>query len=505
MYVNTNTGALNSWMNLLNTQQNLTNALEQLSTGNRINTAADDPAGLAISQQMLTQIDGMQQANSNAQTGISLLQTADGALGQIQNILQSMRSLASEAATATMNPTDLQNLQTEMNQYAKEITQITNTTQFNNLNLLGGAFNNQDIQIGANAGQQLVMSFGAADAATLGVAGETVTGAGAGITNGGTMTANGLLGSSVTSASFTLNAQTTEWQLTNLTGNSNGDLTAVSGTYAGATSTTYTFDVTAVSGGKATAVQYSTDGGNTWTSVSLSGSGTAQVGGLTFTFGGSSAVTGDEMSITATPETTVFSLVPSGSSNAVVSATVDGVQNAGTPVTLTNASQTEALSLVTGSSVSTIGGSYTVGTTNVTGTATTATLGSGSTTITVTLDGNWASGANGVLSTQAQANSGLSIQTQGNAQVALTIIDNAINQLSTERANVGAYQNRLQFAASDLQTSQENLQSARGGITNADMALEMSKLAQYQILQQSGVAMLAQADAIPQALLKLLP
>lgn len=179
MFVNTNVAALNAWRNLENTQNDMTGVLQQMSSGYRINTAADDPAGLAISQQMQSQIGGLNQAYQNSQSGISMLQTADGALGQIQNILQSMRSLASEAATATMNPTDTQNLQAEMNQYSSEITQITNTTQFNNLNLLGGAFgtasNPEQIQIGANQGQTLGVTLGSADAYTLGITAQTAT------------------------------------------------------------------------------------------------------------------------------------------------------------------------------------------------------------------------------------------------------------------------------------------------------------------------------------------
>jgi flagellin len=179
MYVNTNVAAMNAWLNLENTQTQMTGTLQQLSSGYRINTAANDPAGLAISQQMQSEIDGLKQAYSNAQSGVSLLQTADGGLGQIQNILQSMRSLASEAATSTMNSTDTANLQTEMNQYAKEITQIANTTQFNNINLLGGAFgsanNPEQIQIGANQGQTLGITLGAADAYTLGITAQSAT------------------------------------------------------------------------------------------------------------------------------------------------------------------------------------------------------------------------------------------------------------------------------------------------------------------------------------------
>jgi flagellin len=124
----------------------------------------------------------------------------------------------------------------------------------------------------------------------------------------------------------------------------------------------------------------------------------------------------------------------------------------------------------------------------------------------VATTGNAATGSNGVLTAQASAGSGaINIESVSNAQAALSVIDSAINTLSTERANVGAYQNRLNFASSNDQTSQQNLTSARAGIMDTNMALQMATLSKEQVLQQSGVAMLAQANAVPQALLKLLP
>ncbi|EQD43332.1 flagellin domain-containing protein, partial [mine drainage metagenome] len=133
MFVNTNVAALNAWLNLSNTQNSMTSILQQLSSGLKINSAANNPAGLAISQQMQSEISGMNQAYQNSQTAINLFQTADSALGSIQSILQSMRSLASQASTSTNNSTDLQALQSEMNQYAQQITQISNDTNFNTL------------------------------------------------------------------------------------------------------------------------------------------------------------------------------------------------------------------------------------------------------------------------------------------------------------------------------------------------------------------------------------
>jgi flagellin len=517
MYVNTNVAALNAWQNLDNTQQSLTQVLQRLSSGNRINTAADDPAGLAISQQMLTQIDGMQQAYTNAQSGISLLQTADGALNQIQNILQSMRSLASEAATATENPTDLANLQTEMNQYAAEITQITNTTQFNNVNLLGGSYVNQLIQIGANQGQTLGVSLGAADAFTLGVTGESVTGLGdsSQITNGlAGIAATGIPATSAGTA-YTLTASTQAWSMSAFsqteTGSS-GDVafTTIAGKFNGTATDSIQFTV---STNASTLVTVSYTDSTHSSPVSLIANATTgssfTLDGVTFTLNTTLAAQDTyTVNLTLNPYETSASL----GGMALNSTTISGAVAAGQSFALTAQGQAftfqAGTGLVTQSTTQTV--SYTGMTTSGVGTVTgnaTATL---TASVTLSLAGaaatSYTNGTGNASVTNAAGQAlGINISTQANAEAALTAIDNAINNLSNERANVGAYQNRLQFAASDLQTSQQNLQAARAGITEADMALEMANLTRDQILQQSGVAMLAQANAMPQALLKLLP
>jgi flagellin len=496
MYVNTNVAALNAWQNLYNTQQSMNNTLEQLSSGYRINTAANDPAGLAISQQMQAQIGGLNQAFQNSQSGISLLQTADGALGQIQNILQSMRSLASEAATATMNPTDAQNLQVEMNQYASEITQITNTTQFNDINLLGGNFTNQNIQVGANQGQSLAISLGAADAYTLGITGQTAS-----ITTVGNVASSIAAVTGLANNSYTLAGSVTPWSAT-LGGTNTADFVSLQGSYAGTTADTATINVTSSQSGSAPTISV-TDGGqvtnysgtyngtNTTYAVTLGGSS------FTLTLAGTGA-SGDSFTLKLNPTTTTFTLTDT-TSNAAATTTIDGPlsNNQSVSVTLGNG----ALSFDAGSAVV---GDTTASYTQTGSTAPTPGTAITSTSFSVSQNGSAATAyANGT--GNATATTGINITTQAGAQAALSVIDNAINQLSTERANVGAYQNRLQFAATDVQTTAQNLTAARGTIVNADMAQQMSALAQEQVLQQSGVAMLAQANAVPQALLKLLP
>lgn len=148
---------------------NMAKAMERLASGLRINRAADDPAGLAISERMRGQIGGLRQAMRNAQDGISLLQTAEGALNESHAILHRMRELAVQAATDTNSPADREHIQTEMDQLIEELTRIGNTTEFNTMPLLDGSFTGKKIHVGANSGQNIEVNIGDMRADALGV------------------------------------------------------------------------------------------------------------------------------------------------------------------------------------------------------------------------------------------------------------------------------------------------------------------------------------------------
>ncbi|VXC16445.1 flagellin protein [Bacillus sp. 349Y] len=169
MRINHNIAALNTYRQLNNANGAQGSSMEKLSSGLRINKAGDDAAGLAISEKMRGQIKGLDMASKNAQDGISLIQTAEGALNETHSILQRMRELAVQSANDTNTNTDRTELQKEVNQLAEEITRISNNTEFNTQNLLGGQFDGE-FHIGANAGQNLQLTIGAMDAQTLGVA-----------------------------------------------------------------------------------------------------------------------------------------------------------------------------------------------------------------------------------------------------------------------------------------------------------------------------------------------
>ncbi|MFT9055152.1 MAG: flagellin [Ethanoligenens sp.] len=186
MVINHNIAALNTFSNLQKNTAATQDSLQKLSTGSKINKAADDASGLAISQKMQAQINGLDQAQENVSNGTSLVQTAEGALGNVQDILQKMRTLANQAQNQTQNTTDTSNLQDQANALAQEINRISAQTTYNTKNVLSstaagdGLFTTSgiQIQIGADSGQVIdltlsgsVSGLGGVDIASLGVAG----------------------------------------------------------------------------------------------------------------------------------------------------------------------------------------------------------------------------------------------------------------------------------------------------------------------------------------------
>jgi flagellin len=170
MRINHNIAALNTYNQLSKNNEAANSSLEKLSSGLRINQAGDDPAGMAISEKMRAQINGLDQANRNAQDGISLIQTAEGALNETTSILQRMRELAVQAGNDTATASDRSTIQAEMDQLAQEITRIADTTKFNGEALMSNdhVFSG-NLQIGADAGQTLTVTLTKMDAVTIGV------------------------------------------------------------------------------------------------------------------------------------------------------------------------------------------------------------------------------------------------------------------------------------------------------------------------------------------------
>ena len=239
--INTNMGSINAQANLAATQKAVQNSLSKLSSGYRITKAADDAAGLAISEKMRGQISGLKQASSNAQSAISLIQTGEGGLSETQSILQRMRELAVQSASDTNTTDDRTKIQSEVDQLSKEITRISNTTEFNTKNLLAGGLKDT-YQIGANAGQNITLSVNAMDASSLGVAGTAGT---AGTIAGSGAVASGASGSFVFSvdggASKTIaitSGETAAQIVTAINSGANATIASLSGTTLVLTSNT---------------------------------------------------------------------------------------------------------------------------------------------------------------------------------------------------------------------------------------------------------------------------
>src|SRR6185437_3370777 len=158
LVLNTNVNSMVAQNNLTTNGTMLASSLQQLSSGLRVNTAADDAAGFAIAQGMTSQINGLNQAARNANDGVSLTQTASGAMTEIVNDLQTMRDLAVESLNATNSANDRADLDAQFKQLAADINNVAANTQFNGVNLLDGTFQGADFQIGANAGQIISVS-----------------------------------------------------------------------------------------------------------------------------------------------------------------------------------------------------------------------------------------------------------------------------------------------------------------------------------------------------------
>lgn len=485
MRINHNLASLNTYRQLSGNTAATSKSLEKLSSGLRINRAGDDAAGLAISEKMRGQIRGLDQASSNSQNAISLIQTAEGALSETHSILQRMRELAVQSATDTNTSGDRSKIQSEVDQLAKEITRISNTTEFNTQNLLAGGLNDT-FHVGANAGQNVSLNINGMDAKTLGVASDVnVIGAfGAGTTTlASSAISNGDLGRGLTAQSY--NLVVTHNAATGTEVNDGFAGTAVTaGTYTGdRNETNVLFKGTQVAANQFTAAEYSTDGGTTWSAASLA-AGVITYKGATITI---TANAGNAVGQTYTASFTA-------QNDSIQLQTTTGPVNIGSAVTAYQDMNTvtvgDAASGRTMNINSTSLGALT------SGTATQVVSSSASTTASI--------GANGEVTTAAVTQAGVDISTQATANTAITTINTALERVSTERSKLGAMQNRLEHTIANLGTSAENLTASESRVRDVDMAKEMMEFTKNNILSQAAQAMLAQANQQPQGVLQLL-
>jgi len=419
--VNTNIAAMNAYRNLSATNDAMAKSLERLSSGYRINRAADDAAGLAISEGLRSQIGGLTQAVRNTQDGTSVVQTAEGALNETTSILQRMRDLSVQASsTGSLNDDAKASIQKEMTQLKAELTRIADTTTFNGTKLLDGNYKGT-FQVGANAGETISVTIGkAASAAGLGVDGVDVTALGA-YTNAAASGAGAVVTTNATSGAA---AKLTFYKA----GTDNFD-TASSGTVA-------SFDDL---------------------------TGQISFGGKTFDL---SSVDYSGITVTGTPATDQAAALTklNDAAKAALGLTTGPFAASGDTLVFKVQDKIDGYTDTSGVALQTGGASSAAQIS-----AATATF----------------SGATG-------------------ASDAIKNIDAAIKAVSSQRADLGAIQNRFEHTVNNLNTAIENTTASESRIRDTDMASEMTNYTRAQVLTQAGTSMLAQANQSTQSILKLL-
>ena len=589
-YINTNVASLNAQLNLSLSQSAVAVSLQRLSSGLRINSARDDAAGLAIVTRMTSQINGLSQAARNANDGISLLQTASGAMGTISDNLQRMRSLAVQAANGSNSASDRQSINNEIQQLSAEIQRVALSTNFNGIKLLDGSFNAQSFQAGANQGDVIhISSITSMQISELGSTGtaflSTVKGgATTAAISTGDLTLNGVpVGGSKpgvapgqdASSAFSIAAA-----INAVSGSSNVTATAKPTVLTGSAPTAGTIadfsingvDVGAVGAGSDAATQ----GANLAAAIQgvsgqtgVTASADAVTGAVTMTaadgrnidIGLSGTVINaataaankaaflNQTGLTASEVGTQASAAVAAQNTINLSGNGGIVNINGVPFTVSQGNTTTqaatlaaaialvpALNTITtqdngngtvtftdvtpGVSSTTITSSVGSVTPNVTGTAAVA-ANAASNTGTVTLSSSSVNGLTiggtnpastglsaGMTPSTAVATivgiNTLNVLTAVSAQNAITSLDSALDMVSAARGSLGAYQNRFASVVSNIQTSVRNLAASRSRIQDTDFAAETGSMTRARIIQQAGIAMLAQANASPQVVIALL-
>lgn len=496
--INTNVASLNAQRNLGKSQTDLSRSMQRLSSGLRINSAKDDAAGLAISDRMTAQIRGLNQAARNANDGISLAQTAEGALQETTNILQRMRELAIQSANDTNSANDRASLQAEVNQLKQEMSRIAETTEFNGKKLLDGTMTSAQFQVGANANETISFNISSAMSSSLGnnsltsnnatanfsiqAATSAATASSANDVMAQTLTITGPQGSSTASVATGDTA--------NVIANRINSVSAETGVTASAVSTA-TLGGLSVNGN----IGFNLQGTNA-TPVSINATVlTSDLTNLVTAINDQAGNTGIYATISPDKQSVIlrqsagYDIVISDFSHSAGAATINLAGSLGGPVTLTEAGLAGDLDS------STVGGQITFSSPqgyNV------------SSNIADTAGSLFATGANGANVSELNSIDEVDISTVLGAAEAIVSIDGGLTRIDNMRGELGAIQNRFESTISNLSNVSENLSAARSRILDADIAQETSAMTKNNILQQAGVAILAQANQTPQLALQLL-
>ena len=478
--INTNIPSLNAQRNLNKSQGLLGVSLERLSTGLRINSAKDDAAGLGISERFTSQIRGLNQAARNANDGISLAQTAEGALGEATSALQRIRELAVQSANATNSSADRTALNNEVSQLIGEIDRIATQTEFNGNKILSTAAGfNATFQVGANVGQTISVTVNSARSSDLGSSSnfdeiQTLSNTNLGVRLRNQYAEN--IDDTFQNVSLTAVAADT---------NSSEKIASVNAV-SGQTG------ITAFNYGNSIVGQAAAD--DDVTSLALS-SGDIEINGVAV--GAVAVNTADAL------ETAI---------NAISDQTGVVAENGGGTGTLVLFNRTgSAINVQINTANAATRSGFDLGNNQVAadengaivlvGDLNTTTISAGNNGTMQALTGQ--TGA----STDTLAGStitSLSVNTVAEANVTILAVDAALNSVNSQRATLGAVQNRLSSTISSLSSSSENLAASRSRIQDADFATETATMTKAQILQQAGISILSQANTLPQMALSLL-
>lgn len=490
MVINTNIMSLNAQRQLNNSGSSVATAMERLSSGLRINSAKDDAAGLGIVDRMTTQVRGLNQAIRNASDGISLAQTAEGAMSESTNIMQRMRELAVQSANDSNSAADRANLQKEVNQLQQELDRIVDTTTFNGKKLLDGSFAAAQFQVGANSGETINISIASASSNSIGnntvdsySADGAINTAATGTANTNSVTAqaltvNGAFGTGTVSVGVADSAKDIAAAVNNQSQDSGVSATAVTYAKLDGLSAADTVSFTLTGSDSATISASITTGD--YSNLADSINAVAGQTGVTATLSDDKASitlmskSGEDVAITS------FDTAVNGTTLDMTGLEEDGSNETGTGVA--------AVLDDTGIAFATVGGAVSFNSAK----AFTVATGGDTTLINVSA----ASALENV--------SSIDISTVGGSNDALSILDGALASISDNRADLGAIQNRMESTIANLSNISENVSAARSRLQDADFAAETAALTRAQILQQAGIAMLAQANAQPQNVLSLL-
>ncbi len=465
--INTNVASLNAQNQLGNSQKLNDQALQRLSSGLRINSAKDDAAGLAISTRFQSQISGLNVAQRNANDGISLAQTAEGALGEVVNNLQRIRDLAVQSANATNSASDREALQAEVSQLVSEIDRVATQTEFNGIKIVDGSFTAKAFQVGANAGQTITVdSIASAKASDLGqfqgftqtnfpIGTASDTAAQKNVTVGGQNYDLGVVADDAKAIANALNSS------------------GISGLLVSANETQVAGQASSVGGAALDADSIDING----TTISLTNSGNAGTNRQVAldAINAQSSVTG----VRAEDNGSGLDLFAADGRNITTAFTAGGLAGADDYGLAADAT--------------------TGGTLDITYKAPAGV--SGDFAFTTGFDATF---TNQTIAATGTALNAVDIGTVSGANTAIVSIDAALDTINATRADLGAVQNRFESTIANIATTSENLSASNSRILDADFAAETAKLSKSQVLQQAGISVLAQANARPQQVLSLL-